>query len=236
MIETATSSSYSIIDLIRQADVIVQAVMLVLAIASIWCWTLAFDKIFKFFILKIKITRFEESFSFARTTEDIIKLSRRKSTHPFAKILDSVIEEWQLSDVHSIIVNNDINKKNSLRERMESATQVTIDSCVARLESGMNFLAITGSVAPFVGLFGTVWGIMNSFQNIAVSKNTSLAVVAPGIAEALLATAVGLFAAIPAVFFYNIYNHKLNNFIDRMNGFSVKVINALSRNLEREIQ
>ncbi len=227
------NSSYSIIDLIKQADIVVQAVMAILALASIWSWTLAFDKIFKFFILKIKTYRFEQMFTFARTVDDIIKLSRRKSTHPFAKILSVAIEEWQLSNVKAIMANNDQNKKNSLKERMHNATQIAIDNCTMKLEKGMSFLAITGSVAPFIGLFGTVWGIMNSFQSIAVSKNTSLSVVAPGIAEALLATAIGLFAAIPAVFFYNAYNNKLNNFIDRMNGFSLNIINTLSRNLDK---
>jgi biopolymer transport protein TolQ len=228
------NTSYSIVDLIKQADIVVQVVMIVLALASVWSWTLAFDKIFKFFILKIKTNRFEETFTFTRTMDDIIKLSKRKSTHPFAKILSVAIEEWQLSNVNEIIANNDNDRKNSLKTRMHNAAQVAVDNSAIRLEKGMNFLAITGSVAPFVGLFGTVWGIMNSFQSIAVSKNTSLAVVAPGFAEALLATAIGLFAAIPAVFFYNVYNNKLNNFIDRMNGFSLTVINSLSRNLDKQ--
>ena len=227
------NSSYSIIELILQADIVVQAVMIILAAASIWSWTLTFDKIFKFFILKMKTSRFEEMFSFARSMDDIIKLSKRKTTHPFAKILNVAVEEWQLVDTNKIVASNDQNKKNSLKERIQNATQVAIDNSAMKLEKGMNFLAITGSVAPFIGLFGTVWGIMNSFQSIAMSKNTSLAVVAPGIAEALLATAIGLFAAIPAVFFYNVYNNKLNNFIDRMNGFSITVINALSRNLDK---
>lgn len=229
------NSSYSIIELIKQADIVVQSVMVILALASIWSWTLTFDKIFKFFILKVKTYRFEQMFTFTRTIEDIIKLSKRKSTHPYAKILSVAIEEWQLSDVKSIIHSNDQNRKDSLKERMQNATQIAIDNCAMRLEKGMNFLAITGSVAPFIGLFGTVWGIMNSFQSIAVSKNTSLSVVAPGIAEALLATAIGLFAAIPAVFFYNLYNGKLNNFVDQMNGFSLSVINTLSRNLDKGI-
>ena len=100
-------------------------------------------------------------------------------------------------------------------------------------QNGMNLLAIIGSVAPFIGLFGTVWGILNSFQGIAVAKNTSLAVVAPGIAEALLATALGLFVAIPAVFFYNIFSSKINDFSDNMEGFSMKLLNVLSRELDR---
>jgi biopolymer transport protein TolQ len=103
-----------------------------------------------------------------------------------------------------------------------------------KLENGLNFLAIVGSSAPFVGLFGTVWGIMSSFQGIAASKNTSLAVVAPGIAEALLATAVGLFAAIPAVFFYNIFSAKINYFTERAQNFSIQLLNLLSKELDRQ--
>lgn len=236
MIEASTSTSYSIIELIKHADIIVKSVMLILVLASVWSWTLVFDKIFKFLVLKVKLQNFEKLFLSANNLEEIIKISRRKSNNPFAKILDSAVEEMQLSDLGSIIHNKDLDKKNSLKERMQNATQTTIDECTSNLESGLNFLAITGSVAPFIGLFGTVWGIMNSFQNIAVSKNTSLAVVAPGIAEALLATAIGLLAAIPAVFFYNICNNKLNGFIDKMNGFSTKVINSLMRNLEKEIK
>lgn len=232
MLETA---SYSIIDLIRQADQVVQFVMLLLALASIWSWTLTFDKMFKFSILQTKTNRFEEMFSFTKSVDDIVKLSKRKNTHPFAKILDTIMEEWQLSDIRGIVETKDKSKIDSLNERMRDGTQVAITNITMKLEKGMSFLAIVGSVAPFIGLFGTVWGIMNSFQNIALSKNTSLAVVAPGIAEALLATAMGLFAAIPAVFFYNIYNNKLNNFVDRMNGFSTLVINKLSRNLDSAI-
>jgi biopolymer transport protein TolQ len=103
------------------------------------------------------------------------------------------------------------------------------------MESGLNFLAIIGSATPFIGLFGTVWGIMNSFQSIAISKNTSLAVVAPGIAESLLATAIGLFAAIPAVFFYNIFSAKINSFNERVNNFSLNLFNVMSQELDNNL-
>ena len=111
--------------------------------------------------------------------------------------------------------------------------QIATNQSMQKLESGLGFLAIVGSATPFVGLFGTVWGIMNSFQGIAVSKNTSLAVVAPGIAEALLATGIGLFAAIPAVFFYNIFSGKINQFNERVGNFSLRLLNVLSKELDR---
>lgn len=227
-------SSYSVIELVKQADMVVKSVMLVLALASVWSWTIVFDKMFKFLILNIKTKKFENTLNFSGQISDFIKISKRKSTHPFAEILSSSMQEWHDTDVKSIIVNQDSKKKHSLIERMRNANQVAINSSISRLEKGLNFMAITGSVAPFIGLFGTVWGIMNSFQGIAISKNTSLAVVAPGIAEALLATAIGLFAAIPAVFFYNIYNNRLNNFVDRMEGFSLILLNYFSRNLDNK--
>jgi len=124
-------------------------------------------------------------------------------------------------------------RKSSLKERLTSMMQVAVNQSMQKLENGLNFLAIVGSSAPFVGLFGTVWGIMSSFQGIAASKNTSLAVVAPGIAEALLATAVGLFAAIPAVFFYNIFSAKINYFNERAQNFSIQILNLLSKELDR---
>ncbi len=136
------------------------------------------------------------------------------------------------NNIKSIIASGE-EKKSSLKERIVGAMQIAQIKSIEKLENHMHFLAIIGSVAPFIGLFGTVWGIMNSFQGIAASKNTSLAVVAPGIAEALLATAIGLFAAIPAVFFYNIYNNKINHFADRMHNFSTLITNVLSRELDR---
>jgi biopolymer transport protein TolQ len=124
-------------------------------------------------------------------------------------------------------------KKISLKERLSNTMQVAVNQSMHKMETGLNFLAIVGSSAPFVGLFGTVWGIMSSFQGIAASKNTSLAVVAPGIAEALLATAIGLFAAIPAVFFYNIFSAKINYFTERAQNFSIQLLNLLSKELDR---
>ena len=131
------------------------------------------------------------------------------------------------------VISDSTEKKSSLKERLMGEMEVASNRSMQRLESGLGFLAIVGSAAPFVGLFGTVWGIMSSFQGIAVSKNTSLAVVAPGIAEALLATAAGLFAAIPAVFFYNIFSAKINQFTERAHNFSVQLLNVLSKELDR---
>lgn len=227
------SSGVSIVELLQQADVIVQMVMVILGVASVWSWTLVFDKIFKFYVLRIKTNKFEALFNSEKLLDDIFMVAQKTNDHPFAKIFVAAVKEWKSSNVKSILQSHTSDKKESLKDRISGSMQVACNKSLEQLETGMQFLAIVGSTAPFVGLFGTVWGIMNSFQGIAVSKNTSLAVVAPGIAEALLATAIGLFAAIPAVFFYNIYSNKINKFAEEMQNFSILVGNILSRELDR---
>jgi biopolymer transport protein TolQ len=143
------------------------------------------------------------------------------------------MKEWKSNNIKQILANQTVEKKSSLKDRLSSSMQIATNRSMQKLESGLNFLAITGSATPFIGLFGTVWGIMSSFQGIAISKNTSLAVVAPGIAEALLATAVGLFTAIPAVFFYNIFSARINYFLERANNFSLQLLTVLSKELDR---
>jgi biopolymer transport protein TolQ len=181
--------------------------------------------------LKKKSNRFEDIFEKADTLDETYIDAKKNNNHPLARVFLACMSEWKLNKISEISNNGE--KKNSLKERLFGAMKVASNKSVEKLEFGLNFLAIVGSSAPFVGLFGTVWGIMNSFQGIAASKNTSLAVVAPGIAEALLATALGLFAAIPAVFFYNIFSSKINNFIERVENFSVSLLNILSRELDR---
>lgn len=224
--------SVSLIGLIFQADVIVQFVMMLLAAASLWSWAIVFDKIIKFRILKNRSDDFESAFEIMMI-EDLYAKTKKSDNHPLARIFIACMKEWKNSNVKKILDEDIAEKKNSLKDRMSVAMQVAANKSLEKLESGLNFLAIIGSVAPFVGLFGTVWGIMTSFQGIAISKNTSLAVVAPGIAEALLATGIGLFAAIPAVFFYNIFSNKINQFSERANNFSMQLLNSMSRELDR---
>ncbi len=226
------ASSVSLINLIVQADIIVQMVMLILVMASMWSWAIIFDKIFKFMILKRRSDKFEEFFENSAMLEDVYTEAKNNDNHPLSRIFISCMKEWKSSNVKQIMTDAP-EKKNSLKERLMAAMQVATNRSLQKLESGFGFLAIVGSIAPFVGLFGTVWGIMSSFQGIAVSKNTSLAVVAPGIAEALLATAIGLFAAIPAVFFYNIFSAKINQFNERAQNFSMELLNILSKELDR---
>lgn len=227
-------SSVSLMELVMQADIIVQAVMLILALASMWSWAIIFDKIIKFAILRSRSNKFEESFESSMMLEDIYVEAKKNDNHPLSRIFISCMKEWKSSNVKHIIAECPENKT-SLKERLTVAMQVAANKSVQKIESSLSFLAIIGSVAPFVGLLGTVWGIMNSFQGIAASKNTSLAVVAPGIAEALLATAAGLFAAIPAVFFYNIFSNKINQFYERTSNFSLQLLNILSKELDRKL-
>jgi biopolymer transport protein TolQ len=220
--------SLSLLSLISQADIIVQIVMLILVIASMWSWTIIFDKIIKYHILKNRSDKFEEVFEGSMMLEEIYNAAKINDNHPLSKIFIACMKEWKSSNIKQII-NDAPEKKSSLKERLMSAMQVASNQSMHKLESGLSFLAIVGSAAPFVGLFGTVWGIMSSFQGIAISKNTSLAVVAPGIAEALLATAVGLFAAIPAVVAYNRFSGDVNRLAIRFESFSEEFSNVLQR-------
>lgn len=226
------TSSVSLVNLIAHADIVVQLVMLALVLASVWSWTLIFDKIIKFHILKDRSNKFEAMFENNVMFEEIYNHAKGNDNHPLSRIFIAGIKEWKSNNIKQIIAEN-IEKKASLKERLMNAMQIASNQSMQKLESGLSFLAIVGSSAPFVGLFGTVWGIMNSFQAIAISKNTSLSVVAPGIAEALLATAIGLFAAVPAVFFYNIFSTKINYFTERANNFSLQILNMLSKELDR---
>lgn len=224
-------SSISVIGLILQAGIVVKSVMFFLFAVSIFSWAIIFDKIIKFRILKLRTEEFEYEFE-NMMIEDLMSSARNKNNHPMSRIFLACMDEWKLNNVKQIIESG-YASKDSLKNRLQISMEIAAAKSITKLESSLYFLAIIGSVAPFVGLFGTVWGILSSFQNIAISKNASLAVVAPGIAEALLATAIGLFAAIPAVFFYNIFSNKINIFSEKMNNFSLQLINILSRELDR---
>lgn len=226
-------TSFSLINLIAHADIVVQIVMAMLVGASLWSWTIIFDKIIKFKILRSRTDHFEAVFDSGESSlEEIYVEAKEHDNHPLARVFVNCITEWKANNIKNVMTGGG-EKKISLKERLNNAMQVAVNQSMHKMDSGLNFLAIVGSSAPFVGLFGTVWGIMSSFQGIATSKNTSLAVVAPGIAEALLATAIGLFAAIPAVFFYNIFSAKINYFTERAQNFSIQLLNLLSKELDR---
>ena len=225
-------SSLSIINLIIQADFVVQFIIFFMIGCSLISWAIIFDKFIKFKILKYRSDRFEDAFENNIPLEEIFTKAKNNDNHPLARIFLSCLKEWKSNNIKQIIAEG-ADKKNSLKDRLNNAMQIASNRAMQKLESGLNLLAIIGSSTPFIGLFGTVWGIMNSFQNIAITKNTSLAVVAPGIAESLLATAIGLFSAIPAVFFYNIFSAKINLFQERANNFALMLLNSMSKELDR---
>jgi biopolymer transport protein TolQ len=216
-----------------QADLVVKSVIILLLLASFWCWGIMFDKWLSFKNAQYRAKRFEKEFWSAQELDSFYdRTKKRKVSHPYAEVFLAAMEEWYRSQKSQRKNSDTMSARLSLRDRMFQIMQVTRNREMDQLASGIGFLATVGSSAPFIGLFGTVWGIMNSFQSIALSQNTSLAVVAPGIAEALFATAIGLFAAIPAVIAYNKFAGELDKFDGRLEDFSVEFNTLLSRQLE----
>ena len=213
-----------------QADWVVKIVLILLIMASMWCWAIIFEKWYLFRTVKAKAEKFESDFWASEALDKFYEKSKKRANHPMAIIFVAAMEEWFRSKTSGTPAQQGL--KISLRERIVQVMQVSRNRELERVENGLGFLATTGSSAPFVGLFGTVWGIMNSFHGIALSKNTSLVAVAPGIAEALFATAIGLFAAIPAVIAYNRFSNELARFSNKLEDFSTEFDTILSRQLE----
>lgn len=216
--------------LFMQADPIVKGVMLILLFASLWSWTIIFSKRSTIKKLNKKANAFEDSFWSGEALDKIYQRVKNSKQDPLLTTFAAGMEEWQVGVAGGLPAKESMQA--SLRQRVERAMSVAISREMNALERGMTFLASVGSTAPFIGLFGTVWGIMNSFSSIASTNNTSLAVVAPGIAEALFATALGLVAAIPAVLGYNVFSTALNRYADRMEAFAGEFSAILSRHLD----
>ena len=221
----------SIWGLFMQADFIVKAVMIGLVLASFWCWAIIFEKVMRMRRLRRQASQFEESFWSGGSLDDLFDRIGSRPVDPMSAVFSSAMREWRRSTSRG---GRDGDPHHSLSERIDRVMQITLNRELEQLERYMTFLASVGSTAPFVGLFGTVWGIMNSFAAIAISKNTSLAVVAPGIAEALFATALGLVAAIPAVVAYNKLSTDINRYAGRLEAFSGEFGTILSRQSEDE--
>ena len=219
----------SIWGLFMQADFIVKAVMIGLVLASFWCWAIIFEKILRMRRLRRQAGQFEENFWSGGSLDDLFDRIGSRPVDPMSAVFSSAMREWRRSTSRAA---RDPDGHASLSERIDRVMQITLNRELEQLERYMTFLASVGSTAPFVGLFGTVWGIMNSFSAIAVSKNTSLAVVAPGIAEALFATALGLVAAIPAVIAYNKLSTDINRYAGRLEAFAGEFGAILSRQSE----
>ncbi len=220
----------SIVGMFMNADWIVKIVVIVLILASFWSWAIIFDKLLRLRGLRAKANQFEETFWSGISLEDLYDRVGTKPDDPMSTVFSGAMREWRRTVSKGLALTGAA--RAGLQQRIEQVMGVTVSREMEALEKRMIFLASVGSTAPFIGLFGTVWGIMNSFQSIAVSKNTSLAVVAPGIAEALFATALGLVAAVPAVIAYNKLSTEISRYAQRLDGFAAEFMTILSRQLE----
>ena len=227
------SGGFSIVSSFLRADIIVKVVMVLLLLASLWSWTIIFNKVLALGSLKRKASRFEKIFWSGASLDELYQQFAAKNDHPMAAVFVAALREWRRAFEAGTPRESQIT---GIKERIDKAMSVTILRETDGIERQLGFLATVGSVAPFIGLFGTVWGIMNSFTAIAARHDTTLAVVAPGIAEALFATALGLLAAVPAVIFYNRFVNEIGRYSNRLDAFAEEFSAILSRQLEEKIR
>jgi biopolymer transport protein TolQ len=211
-----SNADFSLMSLFLRADIIVKSVMIILIVCSIYSWAVIIEKIRLFKRINKSSEEFEEKFWNSKSAETFYNSLPAKVDDPMAVVFQDAME--------SLLKKK---SKNNLSERMSTFLEVGIEKQMSKIDKGFTFLATVGSTAPFIGLFGTVWGIMNSFQSIAISRNTSLAIVAPGIAEALFATALGLLAAIPAVVAYNKFNTDSQKYSQKLENFSKRFLTII---------
>lgn len=223
------ATDMSLMGLFGHADFLGKTVITGLLMVSILTWAIIFDKAVKISRLKGKATYFEERF-WSSGSLDMLYDKIKRPADPMQAVFVAGMKEWRSASDKGLFANPA--NRGNIQARVDRILQVTIGREMAMIETWMTFLASVGSVAPFIGLFGTVWGIMHSFIGIAQAQNTSLAVVAPGIAEALLATAIGLVAAIPATAAYNKFSTEISRYADRLDNFANDFVATLSRNLE----
>ncbi|MEC9346029.1 MAG: protein TolQ [Pseudomonadota bacterium] len=226
----AVTTDLSMWALFLRADIVVQLVMALLLGASIWCWAIMFEKWVRYRRVTRLADEFEKEFWSGGSLESLYDDIGSRATHPMSVLFAGAMREWRRTAERGLTRRDSM--RASLQDRIGQVMRITIDREVERLERYLGVLATVGSTAPFVGLFGTVWGIMGSFQSIAATKNTSLAVVAPGIAEALFATALGLVAAIPATIAYNKFSNDLGRYATRLEGFAGEFTAIMSRQLD----
>ena len=210
------NTDFSLMSLFLRADIIVKSVMIILIVCSIYSWAVIIEKLRLFKKINKSSEDFEEKFWNSKSAETFYNSLPAKVEDPMAVVFQDAME--------SLLKKK---SKNNLSERMSTFLEVGIEKQMNKIDKGFTFLATVGSTAPFIGLFGTVWGIMNSFQSIAISRNTSLAIVAPGIAEALFATALGLLAAIPAVVAYNKFNTDSQKYSQKLENFSKRFLTII---------
>ena len=212
----ASNTDFSLWSLFIRADFIVKSVILMLIGCSIYSWAIIIEKFRLFKKINLESDEFEEKFWKSKSAETFYNNLPVNLENPMALLFKDSMQTLLKAK-----------NKSNLSERVSSVLEVNIEKQIVKIEKGFTFLATVGSTAPFIGLFGTVWGIMNSFQSIAISRNTSLAIVAPGIAEALFATALGLLAAIPAVVAYNKYNNDSKKYSQKLENFSKRFLSII---------
>jgi len=225
-------SGISVVSLFLRADPIVKIVFVVLVLASLWSWTIIINKWLALGSLRRRADKFEKTFWSGLSLDELYQQFAQRPDHPFAAVFTSALREWrrafEAGPPREGLVGG-------VKDRIDKAMNVTIQRETDGIERQLGFLATVGATAPFIGLFGTVWGIMNSFSAIAARHDTTLAVVAPGIAEALFATAMGLLAAIPAVIFYNKFVNEIGRYTGRLEGFADEFSAILSRQLDEKV-
>ena len=212
----ASNTDFSLLSLFIRADFIVKSVILMLIACSIYSWAIIIEKFRLFKKINTESEEFEDKFWRSKSAETFYNNLPANLENPLALLFKDSMQTLLKAK-----------NKSNLNDRMISIMEVNIEKQIVKLEKGFTFLATVGSTAPFIGLFGTVWGIMNSFQSIAISRNTSLAIVAPGIAEALFATALGLLAAIPAVVAYNKFNNDTKKYSQKLENFSKRFLSII---------
>ena len=223
------TTDFSFLGLFLQASLVVKIVIVGLVLASVWCWSIVIEKYIAFAKARAQTDEFERIFWSGQSLDELYMSMSQKRPSAMGALFVAAMREWRRS------IEATAKPLAGVQMRIERVMEVTITREMERLERRLLFLATVGSVAPFVGLFGTVWGIMTAFQGIASSKNTSLAVVAPGIAEALFATALGLLAAIPAVIFYNNFSSSATRLSQRLEAFADEFSAIVSRQLDMKV-
>jgi biopolymer transport protein TolQ len=230
-VAAVTPDSFNFISLFMRADWVVKFVMLGLGLASLWSWTVILDKTVRFFALNREADRFEGEVGRGQSLEEVAAQAGERPTHALPRMLQAALKEWRDGRVKPASEGQTA----FLVQRIDRVLDTIIARESARVEDGLGVLAIVATASPFIGLFGTVWGIMHAFQAIALQKNTNLAVVAPAIAEALFATAIGLIAAIPAYIAFNAFSTKAGKYAARLEGFADDLSTAIQRRLAEKI-
>lgn len=222
-------ADFSYINLFKRADMVVKTIMIALALASIWSWAIIIDKTINFYLLKKRASNFEETFWSGRTLDELAKGLAGDTRDPMGRVFSAAMREFKESQTN-------VQQKSDVagtRQRVDRVMGLVVNRELSKAERGMTVLATIGSASVFVGLLGTVWGIINSFRAIGAMKSTDFAVVAPGMAEALFATALGLIAAIPASIFYNKFTADLDKYAGRLDGYTDELSAILSRKIAK---